>query len=73
MSPPSRPKGEFLSAQREGRPMHPPGRPKGEFLSAQREGRPMHPPGGPKGESPSATGRVKALAARRGGPSRDGR
>jgi hypothetical protein len=38
MSPPGRPKGEFLSAQREGRPHSPPGRPKGEFLSAQREG-----------------------------------
>ena len=28
MSPPGRPKGEILSAQRAGRPMFPPGRPK---------------------------------------------
>ena len=41
MSPPGRPKGESLSAQREGRPVSPPGRPKGESLSAQREGRPV--------------------------------
>jgi hypothetical protein len=38
MSPPGRPKGESLSAQREGRLILPPGRPKGESLSAQREG-----------------------------------
>jgi 16S rRNA (guanine527-N7)-methyltransferase len=30
MSPPGRPKGESLSAQREGSPVSPPGRPKGE-------------------------------------------
>ena len=40
MSPPGRPKGEFLSAQRAGRPMFPPGRPKGESLGAQRAGGP---------------------------------
>jgi 16S rRNA (guanine527-N7)-methyltransferase len=40
MDPPGRPKGETLSAQREGSPMDPPGRPKGETLSAQREGKP---------------------------------
>jgi len=38
MSRPRRPKGEFLSAQREGRPVSPPGRPKGESPSALREG-----------------------------------
>jgi pyridine nucleotide-disulfide oxidoreductase family protein len=41
MSPPGRPKGESLSAQREGSPASPPGRPKGESLSAQREGSPV--------------------------------
>ena len=51
MSPPGRPKGEFLSAQREGRPMLSPGRLKGEFLSAQREGHPMFPPGPPRADS----------------------
>ena len=30
MRPPGRPKGESLSAQREGRPIFPPGRPKRE-------------------------------------------
>jgi hypothetical protein len=54
MSPPCRPKGEFLSAQREGSPHSPPGRPKGEFLSAQREGSPHSPPGRSKGEPLSA-------------------
>ncbi|MFN9185334.1 MAG: hypothetical protein ACK5WG_02075 [Betaproteobacteria bacterium] len=44
MSPPGRPKGESLSAQREGSPMSPPGRPKGESLSAQREACPVLPP-----------------------------
>ena len=44
MSPPCRPKGESLSAQREGSPMSPPGRPKGESLSAQREACPVLPP-----------------------------
>ena len=44
MSPPGRPKGESLSAQREGNPMSPPGRPKGESLSAQREACPVLPP-----------------------------
>ena len=39
MSPPGRPKGESLSAQREDSPMFPPGRPKGESPSAQRENR----------------------------------
>ena len=52
MSPPGRPKGESLSAQREGHPIFPPGRPKGESLSAQREGHPMFPPGRPKGDFP---------------------
>ncbi|MFN7344983.1 MAG: lipid-A-disaccharide synthase [Betaproteobacteria bacterium] len=56
MSPPGRPKGEFLSAQREGEPAVPPGRPKGEFLSAQREGGPTTPPGRPDNELPSAPG-----------------
>jgi hypothetical protein len=41
MSPPGRPKGESLSAQREGSPVSSPGRPKGESLSAQREGSPV--------------------------------
>jgi ABC-type multidrug transport system fused ATPase/permease subunit len=54
MSPPGRPKGESLSAQREGSPVSPPGRPKGESLSAQREGSPVSPPGRPKGEPLSA-------------------
>jgi len=36
LSPPGRPKGEVLSAQREGVPSTPPGRPKGEGRSAQR-------------------------------------
>jgi general secretion pathway protein K len=45
MSPPGRPKGEYRSAQREGRPVSPPGRPKGGYRSAQREGRPVSPPG----------------------------
>ena len=44
MSPPGRPKGESLSAQREGSPMSPPGRPKGESLSVQREACPVLPP-----------------------------
>jgi len=33
MRPPGRPKGESLSAQREGRPTYPPGRPKRESLA----------------------------------------
>jgi 16S rRNA (guanine527-N7)-methyltransferase len=41
MSPPGRPKGESLSAQREGSPASPPGRPKGEHGSAQHEGVPV--------------------------------
>ena len=41
MSPPGRPKGESLSAQREGSPVSPPGRPKGESPSAQREVSPV--------------------------------
>jgi 16S rRNA (guanine527-N7)-methyltransferase len=45
MSPPGRPKGESLSAQRAGGPLSPPGRPKGESLSAQRAGGPLPPPG----------------------------
>ncbi len=36
MSPQGRPKGEFLSAKREGRPMVRPGRLAGEHLSAGR-------------------------------------
>jgi glycyl-tRNA synthetase beta chain len=65
MSPPGRPKGEFLSAQREGSPMFPPGRPKGEFPSAQREGSPMSPPGRPKGESLSAPREGSPMSATR--------
>jgi hypothetical protein len=38
MSPPGRPKGEFLSAQREGSPVSPPGC---ESMNAQREACPM--------------------------------
>jgi adenylosuccinate lyase len=41
MSPASRPKGEYRSAQPEGSVNRPPGRPKGEYRSAQREGNPM--------------------------------
>ena len=41
MSPPGRPKGEYRSAEREGRPATPPGRPKGEYRSAEREGDPV--------------------------------
>jgi hypothetical protein len=41
MSPPGRPKGESLSAQREASPYIPPGRPKGESLSAHREACPL--------------------------------
>ena len=52
MSPPGRPKGESLSAQREGSPMSPPGRPKGESLSAQREACPVLPPSRPNGAGP---------------------
>ncbi len=37
MSPPGRPKGEYLSAQHEGTPESPPGRPKGEYRSAHTE------------------------------------
>jgi len=37
VSPPGRPKGESLRAQREGKPLSPPGRPKGESLRAQRD------------------------------------
>ena len=40
MSPPSRPKGEYRSAQHEGTPFCPPGRPKGEFRKPQAEGLP---------------------------------
>ncbi len=41
MSPPGRPKGECLSAQREGSPVSPPSRPKGESCEQQREGSPV--------------------------------
>jgi hypothetical protein len=41
MSPPSRLKGESLSAQRAGSPDNPPSRLKGESLSAQRAGSPV--------------------------------
>ncbi len=41
MSPPGRPKGEFLNAKHEGTPVSPPGRPKGECRSAQHAGRPV--------------------------------
>ncbi len=41
MTPPGRPKGEYRSAQHEGRPMTPPGRPKGEYRSAHHEGSPV--------------------------------
>ena len=54
MSTPGRPKGESLSAQREGSPLSTPGRPKGESLSAPREGSPLSTPGRLKGESLSA-------------------
>jgi IclR family acetate operon transcriptional repressor len=54
MSPPGRPKGESLSAKREGQRISPPGHPKGESLSAKREGQRISPPGRPKGESSSA-------------------
>ena len=42
MSPPGRPKGESLSAQREGSAVSPPGHPTGEYLDARREGSPMN-------------------------------
>jgi len=58
MSPPGRPKGESLSAQREGSPMSPPGRPKGESLSAQREACPVLPPSRPNGAGPVGGERV---------------
>jgi 16S rRNA (guanine527-N7)-methyltransferase len=57
MSPPGRPKGESLSAQREGDPVSPPGRPKGESLSAQREGRPLSAHGASFALSPKRTAR----------------
>ena len=38
MSPPGRPKGDDLRAQREGLRIRPPGRPKGDDLRVQREG-----------------------------------
>jgi hypothetical protein len=41
MSPPGRPKGEFLSAQHEGTPVSPPGRPEDAFRLAQHQGTPM--------------------------------
>jgi len=50
MSPQGRPKGESLSAQREGSPVSPPGRPKGESFERQREPSPA-----------SANGRSEAL------------
>ena len=58
MSPPGRPKGESLSAQREGSPMSPPGRPKGESLSAQREACPVLPPSRPNSAGPVGGERV---------------
>ena len=58
MSPPGRPKGESLSAQREGSPMSPPGRPKGESLSAQREACPVLPPSRLNGAGPVGGERV---------------
>ena len=58
MSPPGRPKGESLSAQREGNPMSPPCRPKGESLSAQREACPVLPPSRPNGAGPVGGERV---------------
>jgi hypothetical protein len=61
MSPPSRLKGESLSAQREGRPIVPPSRLKGESLSAQRGGLPILPPGRLKGESLSAQREGRAV------------
>jgi len=57
MSPPGRPKGESLSAQREGSPVSPPGRPKGESLSAQREGSPVSAPGRPEALIPMRAAR----------------
>jgi hypothetical protein len=65
MSPPGRPKGEYRSAQHEGRPIRPPGSPKGEYRSAQREGGPNRPPGRPKGEYRSAQHEGSPLRARR--------
>jgi DNA-binding NarL/FixJ family response regulator len=41
MSPPGRPKGEFLRPEAEGSPVSPPGRPKGEFLRPEAEGSPV--------------------------------
>ena len=41
MSPPGRPKGDRLPAQREGSPVSPPGRPKGETSDAQRAATPV--------------------------------
>ncbi|MEO8754073.1 MAG: hypothetical protein ABI624_15495 [Casimicrobiaceae bacterium] len=38
MSAPGSPKGEYRSAQREGKPVSAPGRPKSEYRSAQRKG-----------------------------------
>ena len=58
MSPPGRPKGESLSAQREGSPMSPPGRPKGESLSVQREACPVLPPSRANGAGPVGGERV---------------
>ena len=58
MSPPGRPKGESLSAQREGSPMSPLGRPKGESLSAQREACPVLPPSRPNSAGPVGGERV---------------
>jgi hypothetical protein len=47
LSPPGRPKGESLSAQREGHLMFPPGRPKGDSFECQREGSPVSPRAAP--------------------------
>ena len=57
MSPPGRPKGESLSAEREGSPVSPPGRPKGESLSAEREGSPVSASGRPEALSPQRAAR----------------
>jgi len=47
MSPPGRPKGESLSAQRAGSPEYPPGRPKGESLRPKGESLSAQRAGGP--------------------------
>jgi len=52
VSPPGRPKGDVLSAQRAAGLLSPPGRPKGDVLSAQRAAGPISPPGRPRDALP---------------------